>query len=112
MKTSVTAGPVTILSVQGDVDGHNFRDLIANGEQVVNQGHARLIVDLHQVNFMSSSGLLALQSIAAKAMDKGGKMVLVGLNANVERIIELAGFDKVFCIFDEVAAAQASFDTC
>ncbi len=110
MEISIAAGPVTLLSVKGDVDGTNFRDLIEKGEQVINQGYTRLILDLQQVNFISSAGLLVLQTIAGKASDKGGRLVLVGLNKHVQRVVELAGFDKFLSIYSDVAAARASFE--
>ncbi len=109
MEITVTAGPVTILAVKGDVDGSNFRDLIEKGQQVIQQGYTRLILDLHDVHFISSAGLLALQTITGTALGKGGKLVLVGLDPHVQRAIQLSGFDKFLSIYGDVAAAQASF---
>ncbi len=110
MEISVAVGPVTTLTVKGDVDGSNFRDLIEKGQQVINQGYSRLILDLHDVPFISSAGLLALQTITGTALSKGGKLVLVGLDRNVQRAIQLSGFDKFLSIYGDLAAAQASFD--
>ena len=110
MQVSTIIGPVTVLTVQGNVDSSTFRELIDSGEQVITQGHSNLVIDLHGVNYISSAGLMALQTIAGKANGSGGKMAIAGLNKQVQHVMELAGFDKILSIFGDVAAAQASFE--
>ncbi len=109
MQVSTTIGPIAVLAVKGNVDTNTFRDLIEKGEQVINQGYTSLILDLHEVDYISSAGLMALQTIAGKAIDKSGKAVIAGLNKRVQHVMELAGFDKILSIFDDVATARASF---
>ncbi len=110
MQVSSVIGPVTVLSVQGNIDSSTFRDLIDKGDEVIQQGHSSLILDLHEVNYVSSAGLMALQTIAGKANGSGGRMAIAGLNKQVQHVMELAGFDKILSIFGDVAAAQASFE--
>jgi anti-sigma B factor antagonist len=110
MQVTATFGPVTLLSVQGNVDSSTFRELVEKAEQVIKQGYPKLVLDLHEVNYVSSAGLMALQTIAGAANDNGGKMVVSGLNKQVQHVMELAGFDKILSIFSDAAAAQASFE--
>lgn len=110
MELSVTVGPVTVLSVKGSVDAGTFRELMEKGEQLISQGYRNLILDLHEVNYISSAGLIALQTIAAKASDKGGKAVIAGLNKPVQHVIELAGFDTILSIYSDLPAALASLE--
>jgi anti-anti-sigma factor len=111
MEISTDVGPISVLSIKGNVDTNTFRDLIAKGEQLVDQGYSRLILDLSQVDYISSAGLMALQTVAGKADEKGGRAVIAGLKTQVQHTVELAGFDKILAIFVNVADARASFGT-
>src|SRR5512134_627548 len=53
---------VTILRVQGDLDGSNYLDLIAKVKEVHQGGTKCLLLDLSGVPYMSSAGLVALHS--------------------------------------------------
>lgn len=108
MQISVTAGPITVLSVKGNIDATSFRELAEKGEGVLNQGYSKLVLDLHEVSYISSAGLMAIQTIAGKATAKGGKLVIAGLNPQVKRVVELGGFDKILTISSDVAAAKTS----
>ena len=110
MQVTISFGPITVLSVQGNIDSSTFRDLIEQGEQVIKQGHSSLVVDLQRVGYVSSAGLMALQTIAGEANDSGGKMAGAGLNKQVQHVMDLAGFDQILSIFSDVAAAQASLE--
>jgi anti-anti-sigma factor len=57
--------PVTILHPHGDLDLSSFQNLIALAETAYNEGARDILLDLSDTPYMSSSGLVALQSIAA-----------------------------------------------
>ena len=56
--------PITIVRIQGDVDGSNYRQLIDQMRDIHTAGARRLLTDLSGVPYMSSAGLVALHSIA------------------------------------------------
>ena len=56
--------PVTILGLQGELDASNYQELIARAKELHAAGSRNFLVDLSGVRFMSSSGLVALHSIA------------------------------------------------
>jgi anti-anti-sigma factor len=56
--------PVTILRLQGDLDASNFETLIEEGTRLQAAGTSNLLIDLREVPFMGSSGLVALHSLA------------------------------------------------
>src|SRR5512141_2350373 len=59
--------PVTVLHIEGEVDGSTYAALIAKGSEVTRSGANHIILDLGKVQYMSSAGLLALHSIAQMA---------------------------------------------
>jgi anti-anti-sigma factor len=65
-----------------------------------------LIVDLGGAEFMSSSGLHALLSLQREPACKCGGMVLSGPTAEVRRILELTGLDRLVTVTDTVEEAE------
>jgi anti-anti-sigma factor len=49
-------------------------------------GHGRLVLDLSAVDYISSAGLAALQTIAGRAASHDGKMVLCCVAKQVSRM--------------------------
>jgi hypothetical protein len=56
---------VTHLSLHGDVDALDNKELMAESQKADCAGARDMLLDLREVTFLSSSGLLALQSITA-----------------------------------------------
>lgn len=78
-------------------------DLVTN-EQTL------LIVDLDQVDFMDSSGLVALAKVLKTARKSGCRLVLCNLQSPVKLIFELTQLDSVFEIFDNYDAVRATVE--
>jgi anti-anti-sigma regulatory factor len=55
--------------------------------------------------------LVALRTIAGRAISRDGEMVWCGVGDRVSEVLSLAGFDQTLGIFPDVAAAKASFGT-
>jgi anti-anti-sigma factor len=123
--------PVTVVTIQGDLDGSNYLDLIAKGKELYQAGARRLILDMSQVSFMSSAGIMALHSLALlmqgdqipdpeegwaalhAATEKNNNLQtnvkLLNLQPKVDRTVQLAGMKAFFEIHSDLAAAIASF---
>jgi anti-anti-sigma factor len=122
---------VTVVTIQGDLDGSNYMDLIAKGKELYQAGARRLILDMSQVSFMSSAGIMALHSLALlmrgeqipdpeqgwaalhAATEKSNNLQtnvkLLNLQPKVDRTVQLAGMKAFFEIHTDLAAAVASF---
>lgn len=62
---------------------HAFREAL---------GSARLVLlDMHEVTFMDSTGLHAIMNATASARAQGGHVVLSGVSAEVEGMLDLTG---------------------
>ena len=124
--------PVTILRVQGDLDGSNYLDLIAATKTAQQNGAKHLLLDLGGVPYMSSAGLVALHSsvqllrgeqppdpaagwstLKSVALDTtSARQQLVKLlnpQPRVMRTLEMSGMNVFFEIYTDEAAAIASF---
>jgi anti-anti-sigma factor len=110
MQVTTDLGPVTVLSVSGSIDSATYFDLLKEAEGLIKSGQANLALDLGAVDFVSSGGLVALQTIAVRAAAHEGKMALCCVGEQVMKVLSTTGFDKVLAIFPDLAAAKASFE--
>ena len=55
--------PVTIIALDGELDASNFNELIETARGLYDSGTRHLLIDMANLRFMASSGLVALHSI-------------------------------------------------
>lgn len=72
-------------------------------------GHTRLILDLSEVTYLSSSGLRAMLRARRLAQAAGGDLVLANMGPRVREIFEMIGFTDLFRVFDRTADALTAF---
>ena len=124
--------PVMVLQPHGDLDASNFRDLIAKAKEVYESGTRDILVDLSDTSYMSSSGLVALQSIAAltrgdptpnleegwgaiRAIDRDRDsglqphFKLLSPQPRIDRVLEMTGFSRFLEVHTDLETAVASF---
>jgi anti-anti-sigma factor len=123
--------PVTVMRPHGAIDGSNFQELIDKAAQLYTGGMRRLLLDLGDVRFMSSAGLVALHkmvllmrgeksnpdesgwdAIHAIDRDQGGKQTafkLLNPQPKVAKTLEMSAMDRLFDIFTDEQVALASF---
>ena len=67
----------------------------------------RVILDLHEVAFIDSSGLGAIVAVM-KLMPQGAKLELAGLTASVDKVFRMTRMDSIFSIHADAQSAAAS----
>jgi anti-anti-sigma factor len=96
--TSETEKGIVLLEVEGRVDAHTAGRLDKALKDLLAQGDSRLLLDASQIGYISSKGLRVLLLAQREARRLGGEVRLFGPNAQVRRIIELAGFEQLLYI--------------
>jgi anti-anti-sigma factor len=66
-----------------------------------------VLVDLQKVSFLGSMGLRTIFSTARAVKGRGGKMVLFGPDALVEKVLKTSGVDALVPIHSELQSAIA-----
>ncbi len=130
--TQQGAVPITVIQPHGDVDASNYAQLVSKVEALYKEGARDFILDLSDVPFMSSAGLVALHSIAlmlrgaAPANMESGWAALKSIDrsreAGIQKHVKLlqpqpyvaetldkAGFTQFFEICPDLQQAVASF---
>jgi anti-anti-sigma factor len=67
-----------------------------------------LLVDIAELQYVSSMGLRSFVQVAKAAHGAGGVVVLCGMKGLVKEIFEMAHMGSLFRTFDSVDAARAS----
>jgi anti-anti-sigma regulatory factor len=124
--------PVTVVSVQGDLDAASYSSLISKARELYAGGARHILIDMSGVGYMGSSGLVALHSIAVlvrgeqppdpsagwqtfhrleRDIEAGSQHGVKLLNPGpaVTRVLETSGMNAFFEIHQDRQAALASF---
>jgi len=104
-------GNVTVVSIDGTVDGATAGALVSSLREQVTGGSVHLVGNLAGVDYTSSAGLRALLETVKETRTHGGDLRLAAVRPEVLRVLELSGFTSILQIFPDVDAAVASFPT-
>ena len=99
------SGNVWVVTASGRLDTVGGRTLEATFTTQFEAGHHWLVVDMSNVNYISSGGLKVLISAWRKSQKLGGGLVLAGLAPKVRKVFEISGFDTLFTIAASVEDA-------
>ena len=95
-----------VLSGRMDIEGASAADMKFS---VISGSKKKVIVDLSDVSFMASLGLRTLMISAKSLANKGGKMVLLNPQPNVEKVLETTGVNTVIPIVRDLNSASSLF---
>jgi anti-anti-sigma factor len=101
-------GQVYRVAPQGRLDAVTVPALETAIDEQLAARHFRLIIDLSEVGYMSSSGLRALLRARRQAQAGGGDVVLCAMNERVTEVFEMIGFNNLFKIYATPAAAATA----
>jgi len=87
-----------VVEVTGSVDAYTAPVLDKTLNEVLAEGHSRLVLDASQIEFMSSAGLRALTAAQREARRLGGEVRLFGLSGHVRKVFEMSGLSQLFCV--------------
>jgi len=96
----------TILGLKEErLDAHNSGELKERISKLFEEGGHDIIVDLHEVEFIDSSGLGALLSGHKNAVQRSTGFALAGLQPRVKSMFELTRLQRVFDIYADLCEA-------
>ena len=124
--------PVTIIKLDGELDGQNYQELITKAREVYNGGARNFLLDLSDLTYVSSAGLVALHTVATLARgdalpdtnagwsairsvgNTGSSGVqehvkLFNPRSEVKSVLDMVGFSKAFEIHTDLDEAVKSF---
>ena len=100
---------IAIIHIIGSLDALTAPKLDKAIESQIEMGNYLMVINLSQIEFMSSAGLRSLLAGLKMCQRKAGDLRLAGPKSGVERTMEISGFKKIFRIFPGVEDAYDSF---
>lgn len=100
---------VYVFAVEGRIDTQGALELNQALQSAVSEDKFKIVLDMTEVQYISSAGLRTLADVLTKNKEKGGDLKLVALNRKVMRVLRIIGFDRFFSTYDTVEAAIADF---
>jgi anti-anti-sigma factor len=87
------------LIISGRLDAVSAVEADKNFSSILNEGYNILLINLSNLDYISSAGLRVLLVVAKRIQQSKGKVVLCALSANVIEVFEISGFSSIFKIF-------------
>jgi anti-anti-sigma factor len=123
---------VTIVSVDGKIDGSNYTQLIDQAKELYNSGTENILLDMEKCGFLSSAGIMAILSVAmishgANPSDpqrvwvsydemrrdinkaSGVQLKVVNLQPKVKQSLEITGILNILDLYDDLETAITTF---
>ncbi|MCB0169998.1 MAG: STAS domain-containing protein [Anaerolineae bacterium] len=101
---------VSIVALSGALNARSAEEAKQTFRNLVEQGVTQVIVDLHDVPFIDSSGLAALVSGLKTLGGESSNLKLAAPQSQARLLFELTMFDRVFEIHDTLEDAQDSLN--
>ena len=124
--------PVTVMQLTGNIDASSYTDVLNNAQQAFDEGSRNLLIDLSNVPYVSSAGLMSLHTIvrifAGNSVQPkdGGRPSFRAINKEqdnpirahvkllspqpaVEQVLEMVGLKLFFDIHTDLEVAVNSF---
>jgi anti-sigma B factor antagonist len=104
-------GDVTVIDAAGRITlgegSSTFRDSI---KDLTAKGHKKVLLNLGDVSYIDSSGIGELVSGFTTVANAGGHLKLLNLTKRIQDLLQITKLYTVFEVFDDEAAALASFN--
>jgi len=100
---------VSVMAVAGRVDSATAPELETELKKLVEAEKTQIVLDLKEVEYMSSAGLRAMVSTLKAVKRVNGDLRLANPSPRVEEVLRLAGLTSIFSIHPSRDEAVKSF---
>ena len=100
---------VGVLTVNGQVDASSAPAMEKALQALIVAQRGKVVVELAQVDYISSAGLRVLLAGIKQARSLGGDLRVAGLQPQVKEVFDIAGFTPLFKAHADATAAVNSF---
>src|SRR5699024_3466933 len=92
-------------SVAGQVNSANAAQLESQILARVSDGEHRWVLDLNQLDYISSAGLRVILMLAKRLREKNGTLILCGMQPHVQEVFDVSGFSAILTVAESRSQA-------
>ncbi|MFM1770405.1 MAG: hypothetical protein RJA22_2934 [Verrucomicrobiota bacterium] len=100
-------GNILILSIAGKLDAVTTPQFEQKIRELIDGGTQRILVDLDQLDYISSAGLRGLLLLSKLLKAKGGQAGVANIKGNVRSVFEMSAFATILPVSESRAAGLA-----
>ncbi|MFA7439209.1 STAS domain-containing protein [Castellaniella sp.] len=100
-------GAVRIISVIGQINSGNAAEAETQLLAQLQQGDTYCVLDLAEVDYISSAGLRVVLMLAKRQKQNAGQLVLCRLQPHVHEVFDISGFLSILSVAPDRTAALA-----
>lgn len=89
---------ITVLAIEGRIDSTTAAAFGARIDAAVNEAQRRVLLDVSELEYISSAGFRVLYLAAKRAGETGAKLVICSMPERVRELFSIAGFLKFFTV--------------
>jgi anti-sigma B factor antagonist len=89
-----------IVAVKGRLDAVTSLEFDKSMSALISAGNNIFIINLSQLDFISSSGLRSILKAAKQLKASGGKILFASLQDPVNDVFKISGFSTIFAIYE------------
>ncbi len=119
--------PIAVMRLKGNLDASNFVEVVTKAQEIYQKPARNLLIDLSEVPYISSAGLVAIHKIALlysgvpQEVEENTRpdfthssiarkhVKLLSPQPAVDQILDTAGLKLFFKVFDNLESALKSF---
>jgi anti-anti-sigma factor len=94
-----------IVALKGRMDAVSAPDFEEKMGEWSDQGETSFIINLGEVDYMSSAGLRSILIVAKNLKQQDGKLIFVNLRDEVSKIFRISGFSSMIPTYESVETA-------
>ena len=100
---------VSVMKVKGRIDSDSAPELETALTRLLNDGRNKIVLNLQNVDFLSSAGLRAIVKAYQGAKKSGGDVRLAAVSEPIEVILRTVGMMQMLKMYPTDQEAMASF---
>jgi anti-anti-sigma factor len=94
-----------VISLKGRMDAISSPAFEEKTSEWVNEGESSFLIDMGELNYMSSAGLRSILLLAKALKSKDGKVICAAPKDEVKEILRISGFSSMIPTYESVQAA-------
>ena len=98
-------GPFVIMVVKGRMDVTTAPKFVTACTQWLDKGEKTFLVDVGQLEYISSAGLRSISSVGMRLRATQGKLVFCNMKGMVQEVFKTTGFSRLFSIYPTIPQA-------